>query len=124
MNFSEENKYFLFRSILNQAGQAAQNYGAPSSPQSTLAPQSGRGASVVSFSYDSNHLTKLTPQKRNILVFFCVKFEVKRFVSNSQLMKNVFPASFGLYFLVLFWLKFYFCLYFSLFLLLTKSVFN
>lgn len=36
--------------MINQAAHAAQNYGAPSSPQSSMAPQSGRGASVVSSS--------------------------------------------------------------------------
>lgn len=40
--------FCFYRSMLNQAAHAAQNYGAPSSPQSGMAPQSGRGASVVS----------------------------------------------------------------------------
>ncbi|XP_055296544.1 dmX-like protein 2 isoform X5 [Sitodiplosis mosellana] len=35
------------KSILNQAQHAATNYGVPSSPTSTMAPQSGRGASVI-----------------------------------------------------------------------------
>lgn len=39
---------FGYRSILNQGAHAAQNYGIPTSPQAGLAPQSGRGASVVS----------------------------------------------------------------------------
>lgn len=42
-------KFYFCRSILNQAQHAATNYGQPSSPTSTMAPQSGRGASVVSY---------------------------------------------------------------------------
>lgn len=49
--------FFFCRSLLNQGSHAAQNYGAPSSPTSTMAPQSGRGASVVSDSL--LHLTDL-----------------------------------------------------------------
>lgn len=41
--------------MLNQAAHAAQNYGAPSSPQSGMAPQSGRGASVVSLTRERTH---------------------------------------------------------------------
>lgn len=60
-------KFFFCRSILNQAQHAATNYGVPSSPTSTMAPQSGRGASVVSY-----FVTKATfTQKRNTIYTDC-----------------------------------------------------
>lgn len=56
------------RSILNQAQHAATNYGVPSSPTSTMAPQSGRGASVVSyFVTESTSFRNSIAFKRNIL---------------------------------------------------------